>query len=73
MEVEILRRATAYFAKDAAPKMMYPLVHDLADDGIPVAVTCGVLGFSTQGFYKWKQQPGLQSGLGRCAPGQRHP
>jgi hypothetical protein len=35
--------------------MMYPLVLDLADDNIPVAVTCRVLGFSTQAFYKWKK------------------
>ncbi len=31
--------------------MMYPLVLDLADDGIPVTVTCRVLGFSTQAFH----------------------
>ncbi len=35
--------------------MMYPLVLDLAADQIPVAVTCRVLGFSKQAFYKWKQ------------------
>lgn len=28
--------------------MMYPLVLDLAGDGIPVVVTCRVLGFSKQ-------------------------
>jgi transposase InsO family protein len=37
--------------------MMYPLVLDLADDGIPVVVTCRVLGFSKQAFYKWKVDP----------------
>ena len=37
--------------------MMYPLVLDLADDGIPVTVTCRVLGFSTQAFYRWKRDP----------------
>ncbi len=37
--------------------MMYPLVHDLAGDGIPVAVTCRVLGFSKQAFYKWSANP----------------
>jgi transposase InsO family protein len=37
--------------------MMYPLVLDLAVDGIPVTVTCDVLGFSPQGFYKWRHQP----------------
>ncbi len=37
--------------------MMYPLVLDLAADGIPVAVTCRVLGFTTQAFYKWRKNP----------------
>jgi transposase InsO family protein len=37
--------------------MMYPLVGDLAADGIPVAVTCRVLGFSPQAFYRWKANP----------------
>ncbi len=37
--------------------MMYPLVTDLADEKIPVAVTCRVLKFSTQGYYKWKAKP----------------
>jgi len=36
---------------------MYPLVIDLADDGIPVVVTCRVLGFSKQAFYKWRANP----------------
>ena len=40
--------------------MMYPLVRDLAADPIfkiPVAVTCRVLGFSKQAFYKWCADP----------------
>ena len=37
--------------------MMYPLVTDLADEGIPVAVTCRVLGFSRQGYSKWRAKP----------------
>lgn len=37
--------------------MMFPLVHELAAEGIPVVVTCGVLGFSPQGFYKWRARP----------------
>jgi putative transposase len=37
--------------------MMYPLVLDLASDGFPVAVTCRVLGFSTQAFNKWRRNP----------------
>ncbi len=37
--------------------MMYPLVQELAERGFPVKVTCGVLGFSTQAFYKWQAKP----------------
>jgi transposase InsO family protein len=37
--------------------MMFPLVFDLAAEGIPVRTTCGVLGFSAQGFYKWRSRP----------------
>ncbi|MBB2925495.1 transposase InsO family protein [Cellulomonas cellasea] len=37
--------------------MMYPLVDDLAADGIPVAVTCRVLGFSKQAYYAWRARP----------------
>ena len=37
--------------------MTYPLVLDLAADGIPVSVTCRVLGFSRQAFYAWRANP----------------
>jgi putative transposase len=37
--------------------MRYPLVRDLAADGVPVAVTCRVLGFSKQAFYQWCRDP----------------
>jgi transposase InsO family protein len=37
--------------------MRFPLVLDLAGDGIPVAVTCRLLGFSKQAFYRWKASP----------------
>jgi putative transposase len=37
--------------------MTYPLVLDLAADGIPVRLTCGVLDFSAQAFYKWRSDP----------------
>jgi len=40
--------------------MIYPLVLDLADDKIPVAVTCRVLGFTEQAFYKWRANPVTQ-------------
>ena len=37
--------------------MTYPLVRDLAADGFPVRLTCGVLGFSAQAFYAWNENP----------------
>ena len=37
--------------------MMYPLVEDLAAEGVRVSSSCRVLGFTTQAFYKWRTQP----------------
>jgi transposase InsO family protein len=37
--------------------MRFPLVQELAADGFPVRLTCGVLGFSAQAFYKWRSSP----------------
>ena len=37
--------------------MKFPLVRDLAAEGFPVRLTCGVLGFSSQAFYKWRARP----------------
>jgi transposase InsO family protein len=37
--------------------MIYPLVRDLAADGIPVTVTCRVLSFTPQAYYKWRADP----------------
>jgi hypothetical protein len=37
--------------------MMFPLVADLAAEGVPVKLSCGLLGFSPQAFYKWKRRP----------------
>ncbi len=37
--------------------MSYPLVRDLAAEGIPVRLTCGVLGHSTQAYYAWLSNP----------------
>ena len=37
--------------------MTYPLVRDLAVDGIPVTVTCRVLKFSPQAVYSWQARP----------------
>jgi putative transposase len=40
--------------------MIYPLVTDLADEGIPVVLTCRVLGFSKQAYFKWRANPVTQ-------------
>jgi len=37
--------------------MSFPLVRDLAAEGFPVRLTCGVLGFSTQAYYAWLANP----------------
>ncbi len=37
--------------------MRYPLVLELADDGIPVAVTCPGARLLKQTFYKWRVNP----------------
>ena len=42
---------------------MYPLVRELADDGIPVAVTCRVLKIARQHCYRWLECPVTESEL----------
>ncbi len=43
--------------------MTYPLVRDLAVEGIPVTVTCRVLKFTPQAFYAWQANPVSQRDL----------
>lgn len=37
--------------------MMYPLVRELAGDGVPVTVTCRVLKIARQPYYRWLTHP----------------
>ncbi len=37
--------------------MMYPLVRELAADGVPVTVTCRVLNLARQPYYRWLADP----------------
>ena len=37
--------------------MMYPLVKELAADGIPVVVACRVLKLARQPYYRWLAHP----------------
>ena len=45
---------------------MYPLVRELAVDGIPVAVTCRVLKLARQPYYRWLAVPVPASDLARA-------
>ena len=36
---------------------MYPIIRELADDGIPVAVSCRVLDVARQPYYRWLHNP----------------
>ncbi|WP_421958034.1 IS3 family transposase [Propioniciclava tarda] len=56
-ENEVLRRAAAYLSQANLPKMMYPLVKELAAGGIPVTVTCRVLKLARQPYYRWLAHP----------------
>ncbi|NUJ90131.1 IS3 family transposase [Plantibacter sp. MCCC 1A11337] len=62
-ENEVLRRAAAYLSQANLPKMMYPLVRELAVDGIPVTVTCRVLKIARQPYYRWLAHPVADSDL----------
>ncbi|MGW4490351.1 IS3 family transposase [Amycolatopsis sp. NPDC004368] len=63
-ENEVLRKAAAYLAQGNLPKIVFPLVRDLAAAGarvrVPVAVTCRVLGISRQAYYQWQSSPVCQ-------------
>ncbi|WP_405910227.1 IS3 family transposase [Streptomyces sp. NBC_00828] len=56
-ENEVLRRAAAYLSQANLPKRIYPLVNELAVDGVPVAVTCRVLKLARQPYYRWLEEP----------------
>ncbi|MEU2875093.1 IS3 family transposase [Streptomyces sp. NPDC007070] len=66
-ENEVLRRAAAYLSQANLPKMMYPLVRELAaaaaPQRVPVAVTCRVLGLARQPCYRWLARPVTDAGL----------
>ncbi len=46
--------------------MMYPLVRELAVDGIPVTVTCRVLKIARQPYYRWLAEPVTERELDRA-------
>jgi len=46
-----------FVAGEPVPKMIFPVVRDLAADEIPVTVTCRVLKLCYQQYYRWLNQP----------------
>ncbi|MFD9485232.1 IS3 family transposase [Streptomyces sp. NPDC059991] len=56
-ENEVLRRAAAYLSQAHRPKRIYPLVKELAGEGVPVTVACRVLKLARQPYYRWLDQP----------------
>jgi hypothetical protein len=53
MEVEILPGGRVLRPGECSPKLVFPLVRELADDNLDVAVACWVLNVSRSGYYEW--------------------
>ena len=66
-ENEVLRRTGR---RRTCREEMYPLVRDLAAEGIPVTVTCGVRDLARQLYSRWSL-PGHRLPAARGVPGQR--
>ncbi|MEU4407394.1 IS3 family transposase [Streptosporangium sp. NPDC023963] len=56
-ENDILQRAARLVLGKGSAGAIYALVHELADDDIPVARACRVLRVSTSGYYDWLKRP----------------
>jgi hypothetical protein len=50
---------------------MYPLVKELAAEGIPVVVACRVLKLARQPYYRWLTHPIGVRELDQAVPGER--
>ena len=71
-ENEVLRRAAAYLSQaNLRGQLMYPLVRELAVDGISVTVTCQVLLLARQPYYRWLVKPDRRPRPRAGVPGQR--
>lgn len=56
-ESEALAARRTPVLAEPAGKAMYPLVREIADDGIPVTVTCGALKLARQAYHRWLAKP----------------
>lgn len=55
LEVEILKRASAYFAREnVLPKMIYAFIVDRCAD-LPVAACCRTMKVSRSAFFSWRR------------------
>lgn len=45
------------WAESNPVKMKFPFVSDLADDSIPVSVTCRILKIARRPYYRWLASP----------------
>jgi len=57
MENEVLRRAAVYLGRGITQNDIPASLRELAFEGIPVSLSCRVLGFSRQGYYAWRVDP----------------
>ncbi len=63
MENQIRRRAAASLRRRQPPRMSYPLVHDLAPEGIPLRLTCGYWATRPRACYSRLSAPASRRGL----------
>ena len=59
----VLRGGRASRQAQPPNRMMNPLVRELADDGIPVTVSCRVLGLGRSAYYRWLDEPIIEGQL----------
>ncbi|WP_432542019.1 IS3 family transposase [Kineococcus sp. SYSU DK002] len=58
VDIDVLERASAHSTRESLPTpRIPPPVRDLADDALPVAVTCRVLGVSRSSHCAWRDLP----------------
>ena len=60
-------------AGEPPKRLMYPLVRELAADGIPVVVSCRVLDLARQPYYRWLDDAVHRRPARRGLPGERDP
>ncbi|MGH3976314.1 MAG: hypothetical protein ACRDS9_23775 [Pseudonocardiaceae bacterium] len=57
MKWRFLSEPRVFRAGECSPNLIYPLVRELADDKIDIAVACRALAVSRSGYYRWLGRP----------------